>query len=104
MIDMYIWALNIEQRLRNYRYINIQFVLGYIAICLFLSSCANQVSPTGGDPDKTPPELVRTKPISETLFFEGNSVRIYFNEAVKKPTYGKRSSSLPYPIRILRSC
>ena len=58
-------------------------------LAYFLLGCANQIAPTGGEIERIPPSLVQTNPETQTLFFEGNQVKIYFGEAVKKPTYNK---------------
>lgn len=54
------------------------FILG-----LVLASCANIVTPTGGDKDVTPPAVVVSEPLNKTLNFTSSSIRISFSEFVK---------------------
>lgn len=48
---------------------------------LFLfSACAVVVHPSGGDKDETPPKALEIFPDSNTTSFDGNEIRIYFDE------------------------
>lgn len=49
---------------------------------LLINSCAVQQPPTGGEDDKTPPEIVNVLPKNNTLNFRGESIEIEFNEYV----------------------
>ena len=60
-----------------------------VMLAYFLLGCANQIAPTGGEIERIPPSLAKTDPETQTLFFDGKEVKIYFEEAVKKPTYNK---------------
>ena len=46
-------------------------------------SCANVSNPTGGPKDVAPPVLVKEVPEKGSLNFEGNKIRVYFDEFVK---------------------
>lgn len=52
---------------------------GYLA---FLSSCANVGNPTGGPKDSIPPEIVSTVPEYLSTNFDGEDIRLTFNEYV----------------------
>ena len=52
-------------------------------LALFLSSCANIVSPTGGPKDVTPPVVLKTFPENFSKEFKEKSVKIDFDEYVK---------------------
>lgn len=52
-------------------------------ILLFLSSCAIQVPPGGGEKDVSPPEVVSSNPQPFQTNFTGNAVEIEFNEYVQ---------------------
>ncbi|WP_338732560.1 Ig-like domain-containing protein [Mangrovimonas cancribranchiae] len=55
-----------------------------LIVCLLLmANCANRGRPTGGPKDVTPPEIVRATPKNFSTNFEGNEIRIYFNEFIK---------------------
>lgn len=56
-----------------------KYLLGFI----FLMSCANRGSPTGGIKDIIPPQILRTIPENYSLNFEADEIRIYFDEYVK---------------------
>lgn len=60
-------------------------------------SCANQVSPTGGPKDEDPPEIERTIPENQSLFFSDREVIIYFSEFVRPATYGQEIFISPLP-------
>lgn len=45
-----------------------------------IGSCATPVAPTGGPPDRTPPEIVSTYPVVGTTNFSGDEVRFEFSE------------------------
>lgn len=47
---------------------------------LWFGSCATPVSPTGGPPDRTPPEITETVPEVGTTNFTGGEVRFEFSE------------------------
>lgn len=47
-------------------------------------SCAGQVSPSGGPPDKSPPQVFQTYPVPGTLHFRENKLRIEFNKYVDR--------------------
>ncbi len=50
---------------------------------LIVSSCANVVSPSGGPVDKTPPEIILSSPENYSVFYQGQRIRIWFDEFVK---------------------
>ena len=41
----------------------------YLTTLFILVSCANQMSPPGGDIDRVPPEVIETYPNDGTIFF-----------------------------------
>jgi uncharacterized protein (DUF2141 family) len=51
-----------------------------LAIALVVSFCAKQASPTGGPKDETPPEIVKSIPVSGVTNFKGKEIEITFNE------------------------
>lgn len=53
-------------------------VLGLI----FLSSCAQQVAPTGGMRDEIPPEVLAIQPPQEQLNYQGETIEIEFDEFI----------------------
>ncbi len=86
--------------LRLGKLIQILFVLGGIW------GCANQISPTGGKGDEIPPEITKTLPVTQALRVDASTIKIYFSEAIKKPTYNKEifiSPLLKRPPRIYLS-
>jgi uncharacterized protein (DUF2141 family) len=64
--------------MRNFfRYTIVGFVL-----LLFGTSCANQVAPTGGPKDVTPPKVLGSYPLNKSTNFKESKVRILFDEYV----------------------
>jgi uncharacterized protein (DUF2141 family) len=60
-----------------------------VNLCLFLFlilafiSCANRGSPTGGEKDIEPPVIIKSEPENLSTNFNGNEIRIYFDEYIK---------------------
>ena len=46
--------------------------------------CAGQVSPSGGPPDTTPPEIINTYPVPGTLHFQDTRISLQFSKYVDK--------------------
>jgi hypothetical protein len=67
--------------LLSYFHTMIRFLAPLFFIGL-LSGCAQQVPPTGGPKDETPPTLVSTLPTNQTINFKGNEVDLEFDEYV----------------------
>jgi uncharacterized protein (DUF2141 family) len=58
-----------------------------LAACLLaclLGSCANSQPPSGGPPDKEPPEITEFTPATGTLNFRGDYATLHFSEYVNK--------------------
>ena len=51
-----------------------------VFLLLFLSNCANEIAPTGGTKDTTPPKLVASFPANETRNFKSKKVVLKFDE------------------------
>lgn len=68
--------------------------LYYIGIMAFMSltliNCAKRGSPTGGPKDSIPPVFIKSEPPNFTTNFEGERIRIYFDEYVKLKDYQKQ--------------
>jgi len=57
---------------------------GYIiAIAVGVIMCANPGAPAGGPADTTPPTLVKSDPPQQTVRFNKEKIRLYFDEFVK---------------------
>ncbi len=55
----------------------------FIAIAIFIASCANRGTPSGGEKDIIPPEIIRSYPENFSTNFKGDEIRIYFDEYIK---------------------
>ena len=60
----------------------IKYLFLILTLSLALSYCAKQASPTGGPKDETPPEIVKSVPVSGITSFKGREIEITFNEFV----------------------
>jgi uncharacterized protein (DUF2141 family) len=61
-------------------------LLGFLFFALMglaLWQCARRGSPSGGPEDVTPPKLVRAEPDNFSISFEGQKIRLYFDELIK---------------------
>ena len=54
-----------------------------IFVSIFLFSCANVVAPTGGPRDEDPPVVLRSTPPNYSTNYQGQDVRIFFDEFVE---------------------
>lgn len=67
----------------NMNYINRYLLLFTVGLSgLFVFSCANVVSPTGGPKDETPPNVIRSNPPNLSTNYDGRDIRVYFDEFV----------------------
>jgi len=55
-----------------------------LALLVYFSGCANQLSPPGGEVDKIPPAIIEITPKDGTVNFHGKSFVINFSEYVDK--------------------
>lgn len=58
-------------------------LLSILMLASILFSCARRGTPTGGDKDTIPPELVKAIPLNKTINFKEKKIRIYFDEYIK---------------------
>lgn len=58
------------------------FILAAIVGLVFIN-CANRGNPEGGEKDLDPPVIVNTTPENYSTNFDGNEIKIYFDEYVK---------------------
>ncbi|MCL5990849.1 MAG: Ig-like domain-containing protein [Bacteroidetes bacterium] len=61
-----------------------KIIVRFIILIFIISGCANPQPPSGGPPDKTPPEIISYEPANGTLNFKGNSITIEFNKYMNK--------------------
>ena len=57
------------------------------AISVLLSSCANEVAPTGGPKDETPPKVLKYSPEIYSTNFNGKTIEITFDEFFQLNNY-----------------
>ncbi len=65
-------------------------------ILLVLLGCAHQIPPSGGPPDTTPPEIIKTYPKNGSVNFKDNYVEIEFSEYVDKRSVQEAIYISPY--------
>lgn len=58
-------------------------VASVVFLVLLFSRCAQTAPLTGGVPDRIPPEIVSTEPVSNTVNFNSATVTIQFNEHIQ---------------------
>ena len=61
--------------------ITVEFIL-----LMLLAGCANQLPPSGGDIDKTPPEIVSVYPADGTINFNDDHIELEFSKYITKST------------------
>lgn len=60
----------------------VAYIFLLVFAVLFFSRCANQVAPTGGAKDTTPPKVLGTYPLNKSLRFSDKKIRILFDEYI----------------------
>lgn len=79
--------MNQMWKIKNNKNLMIRIALiGYCFSLLFIASCAFQQAPSGGPPDKTPPEILETEPLNSTLNFKKDVVSFRFSKYMSKST------------------
>ena len=58
-------------------------ILSLVLIAIIIASCANRGSPSGGEKDILPPEIIESLPENYSTNFKGDEIIIRFNEYVK---------------------
>ncbi|NNE31522.1 MAG: Ig-like domain-containing protein [Winogradskyella sp.] len=58
-------------------------VLVVFIVAIFVVACANRGTPSGGEIDTDPPEIVKSSPENFSTNFDEDEIVIYFNEYVK---------------------
>ena len=65
-----------------------QIKIGIIfLILMFLTGCANQLPPGGGEVDKIPPKIEESYPPNETINFNDDNISFDFSEYVEKRSF-----------------
>jgi len=58
------------------------FIVAVLAWIVIVSSCANPGMPVGGPQDTIPPVLLKTDPVYKSVNFDGDNVKLTFNEYI----------------------
>jgi hypothetical protein len=69
-----------------------------ILFLFFIFGCANQLPPTGGEDDTTPPKVLKIFPLPNTLNYTGKTVSIEFNEYVERRSFKDALFISPKPM------
>ena len=77
----------------KYKYSFYFLILFTVLIC----SCANQLPPTGGEDDRTPPEIIYLSPNNNTTNFKDNKLIFKFDEYVDRRSFEEALFISPKP-------
>jgi len=69
------------------RYSKFFVFTAFIFLSAFLVYCATPTAPTGGQPDQTPPSVIRTVPENGTVNFDDNEIRFYFDKYLDRRSF-----------------
>jgi hypothetical protein len=72
------------------------YIFSYFLLYFFLSGCANQLPPTGGDIDRIPPEIEEVYPPDGTTNYDEDYFEIEFSEYVDKRSVREAVFISPY--------
>ena len=64
-------------------FMKVQSPLLLLTVIIFLNSCAKRGTPDGGPKDENPPEIVRELPDNNSIYFNDDKIRIFFDEYIK---------------------
>lgn len=67
----------------EYMRLSLMRILSLVLIAIIIASCANRGSPSGGEKDILPPEIIESLPENYSTNFKGDEIIIRFNEYVK---------------------
>lgn len=59
----------------------------YVGVLFLVSSCATPIAPSGGELDRSGPQLVLTNPINATTNFSDNEIRFTFDDYVDRNSF-----------------
>lgn len=68
-----------------------------IPVTIFFYSCANQLPPSGGEDDRTPPKIISISPKANTVNFRDSKLKIKFDEYVDRRSFEESFFISPKP-------
>lgn len=76
-----------------------KIIIGWSLACLWLiiNACASRVAPSGGPRDEKAPELIRSIPENNTVFFDSKKIIIEFDEFIDLKNGGTKILIAPIP-------
>ena len=78
-----------------------KLLIGLAIVPIFVSSCAQQIAPTGGDKDEVPPKILTSNPLNESVGMLRNEIMLEFDEYVSLKGASQElivSPPLKYPV------
>ena len=63
-------------------FMKVQSPLLLLTVIIFLNSCAKRGTPDGGPKDENPPEIVREVPNNNSIYFDDDKIRIFFDDYI----------------------
>ena len=72
-------------------FMKVQSPLLLLTVIIFLNSCAKRGTPDGGPKDENPPEIVREHPDNNSIYFNDDKIRIFFDEYIKLEKLNSRA-------------
>jgi|WetSurMetagenome_2_1015567.scaffolds.fasta_scaffold87908_2 hypothetical protein len=79
------------------KYIGILQYLLFFLFFILIYSCANQLPPSGGEDDKTPPKVISIIPKPNTTKFSGNTIKLKFDKYVDRRSFRESLFISPKP-------
>ena len=64
--------------------------ISFVFFCLFFTQCAKRGFPEGGPKDESPPMLINAIPKENSVNFNENRIRLYFDEYIKLDDFRKQ--------------
>lgn len=67
-----------DKKLRIFNCISV-----FVALTVISYGCAKVGAPMGGPVDETPPKVIKSEPVNQSVYFSGNEIEILFDEYIK---------------------
>lgn len=67
----------------------------FLSLLILFGSCATPVSPSGGEPDRTGPKIIKTSPENGAVNFDENKIEIEFDKFINRSTLQRALSIEP---------
>jgi len=62
-------------------------IIALLVLLILVYQCATPTQPSGGPPDRTPPQIEETEPANRTTMFDGERIRFHFSKYIDRNSF-----------------